>query len=377
MFTISRMGPSYGILDCSKVGALMRKLTDRIAIAILAVCLGLPANVFANLALAGFNIQHLGWDNDKDYEALGVIGRQFDFIAVQEAMNSQGVARKVEALEAQTDESWSAIYSHPIGRGSYREKYAFVWRDSALEYVDGAVVYIDERASFAREPFSARFRSRHTGVEFAAANIHVLFGASVSDRAPEIRYLARYWEWLASVYEDTPRILFGDFNLNPGHEAWEPIKAQAEKLIQGGGTTISPIDGRFPNNYDNIIVGQGTALEIRESGIYHFPRTRGITHEQARDHVSDHVPVFVLMGEAMLRGDPDFEFHPGGLGELSCIDLNTAMTFDLERLMHIGEARAGEIIEGRPWEGVGSLGRIQGIGPARIGDIEEQGLVCE
>ena len=83
------------------------------------------------------------------------------------------------------------------------------------------------------------------------------------------------------------------------------------------------------------------------------------------------------MGEATLRGDPDFEFDAGGLGELSCIDLNTAMTFDLERLMHIGEARAGEIIEGRPWEGVGSLGRIQGIGPARIGDIEEQGLVCE
>ena len=61
------------------------------------------------------------------------------------------------------------------------------------------------------------------------------------------------------------------------------------------------------------------------------------------------------MGEATLRGDPDFEFDAGGLGELSCIDLNTAMTFDLERLMHIGEARAEEIIEGRPWEGVESL----------------------
>ena len=223
----------------------MSKLAERIAIAIFAVCLCLPANALADLALASFNIQHLGWDNDKDYEALAVIGRQFDFIAVQEVMKSHGVERKVHALEVQTEESWSAIYSHPIGRGSYREKYAFVWRDSAVEYVDGAVVYIDERDSFAREPFSARFRSRHTGVEFAAATVHVLFGDSVSDRTPEIRYLARYWDWLASVYEDTSRILFGDFNLNPGHEAWEPIKARAEKLIQGGGTTISPIDGQW------------------------------------------------------------------------------------------------------------------------------------
>jgi len=75
------------------------------------------------------------------------------------------------------------------------------------------------------------------------------------------------------------------------------------------------------------------------------------------------------MGEATLRGDPDFEFDAGGLGALSCIDLNEATVLELERLRHIGEARAEEIIEGRPWEGVESLGRIQGFGPARIGDI--------
>ena len=333
-------------------------------------------SALADLALASFNIQHLGWDNDKDYEALAVIGRQFDFIAVQEVMNAEGIERKVEALEAQTGESWSTIYSHPIGRGSYQEKYAFVWRDSAVAYVDGAVVYVDERDTFAREPFSARFRSRPTGVEFAAATIHVLFGDSVSDRTPEIRYLARYWEWLADVYPGTSRMLFGDFNLNPGHEAWEPIKAEAQKLIEGGGTTISPIDGRFPNTYDNIIVGQGTALDIRESGSYPFPRTLGISHEEARDHVSDHVPVFALMGEAMLRGDPDFAFHPGGLGEGSCVDLNESTAFDLERLVHIGEARAETIIAGRPWPDVASLTRIRGIGAARVGDIKEQGLVC-
>ncbi|MCP1675636.1 hypothetical protein J2T57_002786 [Natronocella acetinitrilica] len=54
----------------------------------------------------------------------------------------------------------SPLHSHAIGRGSYHEFYAFVWRDSAVEYVDGAVAYTNDRDTFARVAYSTRFRAR-------------------------------------------------------------------------------------------------------------------------------------------------------------------------------------------------------------------------
>jgi hypothetical protein len=35
--------------------------------------------------------------------------------------------------------------------------YALIWRDSTVEYSDGAVVYFDRENHFIREPFSAKF----------------------------------------------------------------------------------------------------------------------------------------------------------------------------------------------------------------------------
>jgi competence protein ComEC len=61
----------------------------------------------------------------------------------------------------------------------------------------------------------------------------------------------------------------------------------------------------------------------------------------------------------------------------SCIDLNLADIQGLVDIIHIGEARAAEIVEGRPWGGINELTRIRGLGVGRIQEIREQGLVCE
>lgn len=60
----------------------------------------------------------------------------------------------------------------------------------------------------------------------------------------------------------------------------------------------------------------------------------------------------------------------------NCIDINTASIEQLQEIMHIGPARAQEIINLRPFISVDDLGRIKGIGPARITDIKSQGLAC-
>lgn len=59
-----------------------------------------------------------------------------------------------------------------------------------------------------------------------------------------------------------------------------------------------------------------------------------------------------------------------------CVDINTASVSELMRIIHIGESRAQELIERRPYNTLDQLVRIRGIGDARLGDILEQGLVC-
>lgn len=262
---------------------------------LLVVSMGVQA---LDLRIASWNIERLGHGNQKSYAALAVIADQFDFIAVQEAMTQEGVARLRSAVEEKSRERWEVMYSHRLGPGSHKEKYAFLWRVSAVEYVDAAVVYLDPDNHFVREPYSARFRSRHTGDEFVAATVHILYGSSQASRLPEIHALREYWDWLDEVYPDTAlRFLMGDFNLPPQHPAWAPLKEVARPLIWEGASTLSAVNGRFANLYDNIWLPRSLVLTVAESGVYQFPMLMGWSHEKSRRHISDHAPVYARVGD--------------------------------------------------------------------------------
>lgn len=60
----------------------------------------------------------------------------------------------------------------------------------------------------------------------------------------------------------------------------------------------------------------------------------------------------------------------------NCIDINKATLEQLQEIIHIGAARARDLINQRPFTSIDDLGRIKGIGPARITDINSQGLAC-
>lgn len=93
-------------------------MNSRIAFLLLSLFVLIPRIAHGQEYIASWNIQNLGWNNNKDYAALGVIGAHFDFIAVQEVMNEQGITRLRHALEAETDSSWLDTCSHLVGRGS-------------------------------------------------------------------------------------------------------------------------------------------------------------------------------------------------------------------------------------------------------------------
>lgn len=58
------------------------------------------------------------------------------------------------------------------------------------------------------------------------------------------------------------------------------------------------------------------------------------------------------------------------------VDINHAPPEELERIIHIGPERAGQILQLRPFSSVDSMIRIKGIGEKRLADIKAQGIAC-
>lgn len=59
-----------------------------------------------------------------------------------------------------------------------------------------------------------------------------------------------------------------------------------------------------------------------------------------------------------------------------CIDVNNASEEQLQEIKHIGEKRAADIIQLRPFDSIDDLEKIDGIGPARIDDIKAENKAC-
>jgi DNA uptake protein ComE-like DNA-binding protein len=59
-----------------------------------------------------------------------------------------------------------------------------------------------------------------------------------------------------------------------------------------------------------------------------------------------------------------------------CININTASSEDLQRIVHMGPERATQLISLRPFRSIDDMTRISGIGPSRLQDIKNQGLAC-
>jgi endonuclease/exonuclease/phosphatase family metal-dependent hydrolase len=255
------------------------------------------------LVVGSWNVKRLGSDPQQSYQALAAVASKMDLIALQEVMTTQGLDRLELALETATNTPWERLESHLIGSRQYKEAYAFLYRPEKVRYEDGAVVYLDRQNVFFREPYSARFRTAG-GTSFVVANIHVIYGNSTEERAREVSSLADYWDWLAEVYPREERILVGDFNLPPSHPAWDKLKQSAVPLITRGATTIGQTDNKYASLYDNIWVARGTKLGIKRSGVVRYPQMLKISHQVARERVSDHAPVFALIGGQGAAGQP-------------------------------------------------------------------------
>ena len=106
----------------------------------------------ADVLIGSWNIKHLGWNNDKAYNAFTHVTNHFDLLAIQELMDPYiGLSVSLRCSPGRNGRPY-------LGRGTYREHYSFLWRESEVEYIGGTIVFLDHRDVFASEPYSARFQ---------------------------------------------------------------------------------------------------------------------------------------------------------------------------------------------------------------------------
>lgn len=344
--------------------------------------LALAAN--AGLKVASWNMKHLGWNNQKNIPAVAQVLSRFDLIGLQEVMHPEELQPLLDALHEETGVDWQASSSRVIGNNSYKEGYAFVWRLDRVASQGGEVLYLDLDQAFMRQPYSALFAAKDGSVApFIAATIHVKYGSSVKDRTPEVKALADYWQWLGDSFDGHPRILMGDFNLAiKGQKAWRPLSRFAKPYVIEERTTLSKKPGQYANAYDHFWVTP--QLNVTTAGAMQVPALFNISHQAAYTYLSDHIPIYLTLGDAEVNLG---EFKNPAIRDLSgkpssvrsanrCIDINQANGTKLATLIHIGPARAKQIIAGRPWQQLADLTRIRGLTPQRVSDIRQTGLLC-
>lgn len=61
---------------------------------------------------------------------------------------------------------------------------------------------------------------------------------------------------------------------------------------------------------------------------------------------------------------------------VACIDINEASEAELTDIKHIGEKRAEDLIEARPFDSLDDLSRVDGIAEVRLEEIKAEGKAC-
>ncbi|MBT3274685.1 MAG: endonuclease/exonuclease/phosphatase family protein [Spirochaetales bacterium] len=254
----------------------------------------IPERQTGTLLAATFNIRRLSdrSRNDEELEAICRVLSIFDFIAIQEALETDILDRAVRMLYNRYGMSYAYVASDAVGRGGYYEIYAFLYRSDQVSFEGTSALIPDPLDYFIRQPFYANFLSDN--FDFYAISTHVVYGKSRKDRLQEAILLDDVFDYVWELDEENDVLLMGDFNLRPDDEHLRELRGRAGLVyLNEEPTTLGE------NIYDNIWLNEEFTSELMESGVLLFDEEFFNNDDTAaKNAVSDHRPLWVRFNTA-------------------------------------------------------------------------------
>jgi endonuclease/exonuclease/phosphatase family metal-dependent hydrolase len=255
------------------------------------------------LRVVSWNLRHEGWSGETDYAAdaaqlwnqygaSGASSNGVDVVFLQEVMYpsaAQGVATALSQISGVT---WEYRVTPAVGRSSYKECYAVVYRPDVVTVLSSAL-YADVSDVFEREPQIVTLRVNDTQADYTFINWHTVFGTTTARQA-EINAIPEVFNAVqASSPDDQDIILLGDFNASATSSWWGGLTSLARVSPQvryriNELTTVNSAGG-YASPYDRFWFQPEHVTEFVDAGRDYVASTLSLYG------LSDHAPIWLTL----------------------------------------------------------------------------------
>ena len=254
------------------------------------------------LRVVSWNLRHEGWSGETDYTGdAKQIWNQFgsnstspngcDAVFLQEVMYSSAASGIASALSAVSGFTWKYAVTAAVGRSSYKESYAVVYRTDRVSLLSSSL-YSDSGDVFEREPHIVKLRHVQTGADYTFINWHTVFGTT-AEREAEIRAIDTVFNNVQNASSsDQDVILLGDHNAACSSSWWGDLKNNVSPAVScklDVATTLNS-SGGYASAYDHFWMQTTYVTELSSTGRDYIGNTQWFYN-----NLSDHAPVWMKL----------------------------------------------------------------------------------
>ena len=231
----------------------------------------------AYLRVLSWNTLHAGYTNStdwpgyaaqmwNDFGTTAAAANGVDVIFAQEVMYDTAAVSLANALTAISGVTWDYRVTAPIGRSSYKERYAVLFRTDRVTML-ASTVWTDTGDKFEREPQIVKLRQIQTGADFTFINWHTVFGETAARQA-EIAEIASVFSSVQSgSSSDQDVILLGDHNRDATSPWWANLTAVSPVVsFRVNDLTSINTSCAFANAYDHFWFQASHVSEYSSAG---------------------------------------------------------------------------------------------------------------
>jgi len=272
--------------------------TRKITLGACLLALSSAAPAAAYLRVLSWNTLHAGYTNStdwpgyaaqawNDFGTTAAAANGVDVIFAQEVMYDTAAVSLANALTAISGVTWDYRVTAPIGRSSYKERYAVLFRTDRVTLLS-STVWTDTGDKFEREPQIVKLRQIQTGADFTFINWHTVFGETAARQA-EIAQIASVFSSVQSgSSSDQDVILLGDHNRDATSPWWANLTALSPVVsYRVNDLTSINTSCAFASAYDHFWFQASHVSEFSSAG-----RDYAASMCTLRD-ISDHAPIFL------------------------------------------------------------------------------------